>query len=124
MYSLSLKKEIDAEHLLPFAGVIEEKKHVHEYKIEVKLKGEELQEEGYLIDLKELDRILDDVLEEYEGKFLNDLKKFEGKNPTAENFSRELWKDIASALDAENVETVSVRVWEGGHASASYQGDV
>ena len=124
MYSLSLKKELDAEHLLPFAGVIEKKKHIHEYTVEVKLKGEELQKQGYLIDLKELDKILDDVLEQYEGKFLNDMERFAEKNPTAENFSREVWKDIVSDLDAKNIKTVSVRIWEGGHASGSYQGDV
>ena len=124
MYSLSMKKELRAEHLLPFADGLEEERHEHGYTVEVKLKGEELTDEGYLVDLTVLEDILDDVIGEYQGEFLNDLDGFEGRNPTVENLSRAIWEDIAPSLESENVDSMGVRVWEDENSSGSYQGDV
>jgi 6-pyruvoyltetrahydropterin/6-carboxytetrahydropterin synthase len=61
--------------------------HGHNYEMEVKVTGIPDPETGYVIDLKSLSDLINEVvLEKFDHKNLNlDIKEFKDLNPTAEN---------------------------------------
>ena len=116
-----MKKKFNAKHYLGFVDGKEGEEHEHDYELEVKLKGEELKKLGYLMDLTELEPILDSIVKKYEGKLLNDLDIFKDNKPTVENFSKIIWEEISTLIKNDNVEVLTVKIWESDIASASYQ---
>lgn len=63
--------------------------HGHNYELEVKVVGEVNEETGYVMDLKLLSDLINDlVLERFDHKNLNlDTEEFRKLNPTAENIA-------------------------------------
>jgi 6-pyruvoyltetrahydropterin/6-carboxytetrahydropterin synthase len=75
--------------------------HGHNYEVEVRLTGEPDPETGYLIDLKELSRIIKvEILDRYDHKNLNlDTEDFRNFNPTAEHIAVVIWRRLRAVLD-------------------------
>lgn len=94
--------------------------HSHYFGLEVILAGKELNEEGYLVDIVTVNENLDAIVERYEDRTLNDLPEFKDLNPSIEHFARIVGTTLNDALDAPNLETITVRIWEDDHAWASY----
>jgi 6-pyruvoyltetrahydropterin/6-carboxytetrahydropterin synthase len=63
--------------------------HGHNYELEVKIVGEINPETGYVIDMKELSKLIKrEVLNKFDHKNLNlDTEEFKNLNPTAENIA-------------------------------------
>jgi 6-pyruvoyltetrahydropterin/6-carboxytetrahydropterin synthase len=122
MYTLSLKKDFVAQHFL-FGGDWgpENQKHSHNYEVEIRLEGRSLDKHGYLVDIVDLDKSLDQVVARYKGKTLNQLPEFEGLNPSIEHFSRILCQAFLKRINAPNVSAVKVTMKENQIASASYR---
>ncbi len=77
--------------------------HGHNYELEVRLTGEPDAETGYLIDLKELSRIIKaEILDRYDHRNLNmDTEEFRTLNPTAENIAVIVWRRLRAVLAPE-----------------------
>ena len=86
--------------------------HGHNYVLEVKIIGEIDPETGYVMDIKELKEIInDEVTEKYDHKNLNlDVTDFANLNPTAENISAVIYRNIKNRLN-ENFE-LKIRLYE------------
>lgn len=121
MYKLSVQRELIAQHFLtvPNAGP-ENDWHSHHFQIDVQLSGPTLNENGYLVDIVEVEKHLDNLVGRYEDTTLNDLPEFQGLNPSVEHFARILCTSLDESLSAPNVEQLTVRVWEDDQAWASY----
>ena len=119
MYSVALRHELVAYHHLPIEGP-EASRHSHSYLVEVTFRGPELDRNGFLLDICQLERRLEAVLSTMQGRTLNELDPFEDQVPTLENLCRVLWGLLASALDARGLEDMTVTVWESERACASY----
>ncbi len=76
--------------------------HGHNYEIEVRVTGEVDPTTGYVIDMKELSRIIKEkVLIKFDHKNLNlDTEEFKHLNPTAENIARIIWELLRPELDS------------------------
>lgn len=76
--------------------------HGHNYELEVRLTGEPSSETGYLIDLKELSRLIKtEILDRYDHRNLNlDTEEFRALNPTAENIAVVVWQRLRAVLPA------------------------
>lgn len=122
MYTLSLKKDFVAHHFL-FGGDWgpENQKHSHHYEVEIRLEGRPLDRHGYLVNIVDLDKSLDQVVACYKGKTLNQLPQFEGLNPSIEHFSRLFCQAFLKCINAPNVSAVRVTMKENQIASASYR---
>lgn len=121
MYTLRVSKDFVAQHYLtvPDCGP-ENEWHSHHFELEVLLEGDTLNENGYLIDIVELEEILNDLVERYRDATLNDLPEFEGINPSIEHFSRIVCESIDDEIPTHNLDTLSVRIWENDEAWAGY----
>jgi len=124
MYELMVRRDVVAQHYLtvPNCGP-ENEWHSHHFDLEVRLKGPVLNENGYLVDITEVEAALDDVVDRYEDATLNDQPEFEGLNPSVEHFARIIATHIQNRLDLSSLEQLAVRIWEDDHAWAAYSID-
>ena len=85
MYTLSVHRFLIASHYLltPDAGP-EALPHAHHYKVEIILKGNTLDQDGYLVDICFLNRVLDQLCDQFRDSVLNGLEEFKGRKTNAE----------------------------------------
>lgn len=121
MYSISLQREFQAVHyLIGGDWGPENDPHAHDYRVVLILRGETLNEHGYLVDLLDVEDQLDRLVGTFEGHTLNDLPPFDGLNPSIEHFSRIMATQLAGKLNSANVQQVEVQLWETDQAWAAY----
>ena len=89
------------KNLAVFGKCAYENYHGHNYELVVKLTGKVNEETGYLIDLKEVSKIInEEVLEPFDHKNLNlDCLEFANKVPSAENIAQVIWHKLKSRFD-------------------------
>jgi len=121
MYELMVRRDFITQHYLtvPDAGP-ENEWHSHHFTIEVELQGEELNEYGYLVDIDDVKRSLDDIDDRYRDATLNDLEEFDGLNPSVEHFARFCSRIVLEHIDGNNIDRVTLRIWEDDEAWAAY----
>jgi 6-pyruvoyltetrahydropterin/6-carboxytetrahydropterin synthase len=76
--------------------------HGHNYHLEVKVTGEIDPETGYVIDLKQLKKYIEEeVIEPFDHRNLNlDTPEFKNLNPTAENIAVVVWNKLRKKIPA------------------------
>ncbi|MDI6852473.1 MAG: 6-carboxytetrahydropterin synthase [Deltaproteobacteria bacterium] len=122
MYTVAVKRDFVAQHFLTGGDWgPENEKHSHHYQVEVQLKGERLDEHGYLADIVDIEANLEDLVVYYRDRTLNELPEFAGLNPSIEHFARILWEGLASRIKAPTVSSMQVKIWEAEIAWAAYQ---
>ena len=120
MYELKIITQFAAAHRLEnFYGKCEAL-HGHNWKVEVLLAGERLDEAGLLMDFGQIKARTNALLEEIDHKYLNELEAFREQNPSSENLARYLFERLAAALNGEAVRVCRVNVWESDSSCASY----
>jgi 6-pyruvoyltetrahydropterin/6-carboxytetrahydropterin synthase len=122
MYKVAVKRDFIAQHFL-IGGDWgpENEKHSHHYQVEVQLEGRSLDQHGYLVDIVDIENFLESIVERFRDKTLNDLSEFEGLNPSIEHFSRILCQLVDSHVQAENIQVITIKLWENDIAWSSYQ---
>ncbi len=125
MYTVAVKRDFVAQHFLVGGDWgPENEKHSHHYQVEVQLLGERLDEHGYLVDIVDIEANLDELVDYYRDRTLNELPEFAGLNPSIEHFARILWEGLASRIKAPTLTAIRVKIWEAEIAWASYQKDL
>lgn len=121
-YTVAVQRDFVARHFLVGGDWgAENELHSHHYKVEVRLEGAELDRHGYLVDIVDIEQSMDALVVYYRDRVLNELKEFEGLNPSIEHLAR-LWCDaVSDRTRASNISAVSVRVWENDIAWAAYR---
>jgi 6-pyruvoyltetrahydropterin/6-carboxytetrahydropterin synthase len=122
MYEVTVEDTFAAGHALRNYHGKCENVHGHNYRVEVTLEGAELDANGLLIDFVELKRIMSEVLETMDHRFLNDVPPFDKLNPSAENMARHIYERVRDGLGARDaVRVAQVKLWETDTASAVYR---
>ena len=122
MYELGIKRDFIARHFLIGGDWGPENfPNSHHYVMEVQLKGNELDQHGYLVDIVDLEKHLDELVSYYKDQMLNDKPEFDGLNPSIENFSRILAASLSERIKAENIFEIKVVLWENESAWAAYE---
>jgi 6-pyruvoyltetrahydropterin/6-carboxytetrahydropterin synthase len=120
MYELKIITDFSAAHRLEnFYGKCESL-HGHNWKVEVFLLGDRLDEAGLVKDFGKVKAKAREVLAELDHKFLNELPAFRQQNPSSENLARYLFERLGSVLNGEEMRVSRVSVWESDTACASY----
>ncbi len=120
MYELTIKGHFDAAHrLVNYPGECANL-HGHTWDVEVSVCGSELDNIGILYDFKALKDDLNSILDQYDHNYVNDVPPFNVMNPTAENFAREIYNQLAAKLPS-HVAVSEVVVWESPVAKLSYR---
>ena len=121
MYTLAVRRDFIARHFL-IGGDWgpENNPNSHHYILELQLKGAELDQHGYLCDIVDVEKHLDDVVNYYKEQMLNEKPEFEGLNPSIEHFARILATTLNDRIQAPNISKMKVILWENESAWAAY----
>ena len=122
-HRLNVSQWTEKENLDYFGLCNNEYYHGHNYKIEVIVKGEINPISGYLIDLKTLQKIIDEeIISPWDHKNLNiQVIDFKHLNPTAENIAIVAYEKIKKRI-SENFE-LKIILHETERNSVEYQGE-
>ncbi|HOT45849.1 MAG TPA: 6-carboxytetrahydropterin synthase QueD [Spirochaetota bacterium] len=93
--------------------------HGHNWRVEVKVQGEVLNEIGLLMDFTDLKKLLKGVIDPLDHVMLNDIGGLRGENPSSEIIARYIYNQMKAALPA-GITMHSVTVWESENARALY----
>jgi len=122
MYSLGVRREFIARHFLIGGDWGPENyPNSHHYTLELVLEGNELDQHGYLVDIVDVEKHLDDVVSYYKEQMLNDKPEFAGLNPSIEHFAQILAKALNERIKAKNITDVKVVLWEHANAWAAFR---
>ena len=121
MYEVSIKKTFSAAHRISEIGGKCEALHGHNFRVEVSVAAESLNGEGLLIDFRILKRWTEEVLEQLDHKFLNELEYFKERNPSSEQIARYLYDRIDDRARKDKVRLSRVTVWESENSCATYR---
>jgi len=120
MYELKIITEFSAAHRLEnFYGKCEAL-HGHNWKVEVFLLGDRLDEAGLVKDFGVVKAQAREVMAELDHKYLNELPAFQQQNPSSENLARYIFQRLSAALNDNRVQVSRVSVWESDTSCASY----
>jgi 6-pyruvoyltetrahydropterin/6-carboxytetrahydropterin synthase len=121
MYELTVITQFAAAHQLKMVAKKCENLHGHNWKVEVSVCGERLNEAGVLIDFVELKRHVNAVMDRLDHRFLNEIGIFSDDfPPSSENIAQFIATEIEAMLGTTGVRVCKVRTWESDSASATY----
>jgi len=120
MYEVKIEDHFSGAHRLRnYHGKCEDL-HGHNWKVEVLVYSNSLDEGGMVLDFKTLKTSTRQVLEMLDHKYLNELPDFLETNPSSENISRYIFDRLKPLLKGQNGTLKKITVWESENACASY----
>ena len=121
MFELKVKTHFAAAHQLKMVSKKCENLHGHNWRIEVCIMGEKLNNAGVLIDFGILKAHIMDVIDKLDHRFLNEVGFFPDDNPpSSENIAMYIARKIDAAMDEPGIRVSRVTAWESEDACATY----
>ncbi len=120
MFEISIQSSFASAHRLRNYKGQCESLHGHNWKVDVSVKSQKLNDIGLAIDFKDLKEITKKILSELDHKYLNEIPPFDEINPSSENISRFLYNRIKEDIKDPSVSVSKVSVWESENSVASY----
>ena len=122
MFQVSVDETFSAGHALRGYKGKCENPHGHNYKVQIILEGPGLDSIGLLFDFTHLKRVIRQIVEGVDHKFLNDQAPFDVINPSAENLAKFFYDETARQVKTlpEGARIVRVTIWETDTTSATY----
>ena len=120
MYDLMIESQFSSAHQLRGYKGKCENLHGHNWRVQVTVSSDKLDDIGIVIDFHELKKITGEVLSSLDHSFLNEVFPFTEINPSSENIAKWIYESIKKKLDQDQCTVSSVTVWENETASATY----
>ncbi len=121
MFELRVVTGFAAAHRLTMVGEKCENLHGHNWKVEVYIQGQQLDEGGVLMDFGIIKTQVRDLMKTLDHKFLNDLDYFQnGTPPSSENIARYVAEGLTERLARPDIKVSRVTAWESDNAAATY----
>ena len=118
MYETGTALQVRAFHVMPGMPPPEGERHSHDYRLDVVVRRDDLDERGMVVDLDLLDRALGSAAARVDGQDLD--KIVDAGIVTVEVFARWLHDQLAAALGGMPGATLAVRIWESPVAFGGY----
>ncbi|NIQ40007.1 MAG: 6-carboxytetrahydropterin synthase QueD [Proteobacteria bacterium] len=120
MYEIKIEDHFAGAHLLRNYHGRCENLHGHNWKIEVLVVSNSLNEGGMVLDFKILKESTQKVLKTLDHKHLNELPDFCEVNPSSENIARYVFDRLKPMVEEHKVILKKVTAWESENSCASY----
>ena len=117
MYEVIVEQTFAAAHALRNYHGNCEKTHGHNFRVEITVVGNAVDQAGMLVDFLDLKRHMDKVVMRLDHTFLNEIEPFTTVSPSAENIAKHLYEEMGKLTPVARV-----RVWETNEMSAVYHG--
>jgi len=123
MYEVRVEAGFAAGHYLRNYRGKRENPHGQNYKVQVTLRGTELDAAGLLLDFKLLKQVMRPVIDRLDHQMMNDIEPFTTLNPSAENLARYFFDQTNAQLDEMTAGRVHVKdctIFETDTTTATY----
>jgi len=120
VYDLMIESQFSSAHQLRGYQGKCENMHGHNWRVQVTVSSDKLDDIGIVIDFHELKKITGEVISSLDHSFLNEVFPFTEINPSSENIAKWIYETIKKKLDQDKCNVSSVTVWENETASATY----
>ncbi|MFH1622680.1 MAG: 6-carboxytetrahydropterin synthase QueD [Candidatus Omnitrophota bacterium] len=118
MFEVYVKSNFSAAHRLRgYKGKCEDL-HGHNWKVEVFIENENLDDIGMVADFKKIKMVLSKILEQLDHTYINNLSYFKKVNPTSENIAKYIFKQLEAK--SKSLKLKKVTVWESETSAASF----
>ena len=94
--------------------------HGHNFVVEARITGDQLDNLGILVDFKDVKASLTSIIDVLDHQLLNDLPPFRETNPSSENIAKYFYDQLARQLPA-HVRLVEIRIQETPSYAATYR---
>jgi 6-pyruvoyltetrahydropterin/6-carboxytetrahydropterin synthase len=122
-FKMKIVTDFAAAHLLRGYPGPCSRLHGHNWKVEVEVTATRLDEIGMGMDFRDIKAATKAVIDQMDHRHLNELPPFDEINPTAENISAYIYRQLATKLNDERVSVHAVTLWETERACVSYTED-
>ncbi len=123
MYELMVEERFSAAHQLRGYKGKCENMHGHNFKVQVFVSADMLNNIDLAIDFHDLKDILKEALSGLDHAFLNDVFPFTEINPSSENIAKWVYDNVKKKVNEDHIAVSAVTVWESDTASATYYED-
>ncbi len=121
MFELKILTHFSAAHQLKMVGEKCENLHGHNWNIEVRVTGSELDRAGVLMDFGELKKHVAEIMATVDHQFLNDLDVFNDEfPPSSENIAIYISNRLREKIIRPDVRVSRVSAWESANSCATY----
>lgn len=119
-YELKVITEFASAHTLrDYPGACS-RMHGHNWKVELEAVATRLDDVGMGIDFKAMKKAANEVGDELDHRYLNDLEPFKSINPTAENIAAYMFRQISDRLNSDTIKVTALTLWETERACVRY----
>jgi 6-pyruvoyltetrahydropterin/6-carboxytetrahydropterin synthase len=120
MFELMIETHFSSAHQLRGYKGKCERVHGHNWKVQVYVLAERLNEIDITIDFHDLKKMTEEIVGQLDHSFLNDIFPFTEKNPSSENIAKWIYDSLRKRIDNDDISLSAVTVWESETASATY----
>lgn len=108
-----------AHHLQDYQGACQNL-HGHNWKVGVSILCKDTDAIGLTIDYKVVKEYINEIMDRLDHQYLNNLAVFKGINPTSENISKYIYKELEKKIEQKGCKIAEVEVWESDNTSMMY----
>ncbi|MBN2468277.1 MAG: 6-carboxytetrahydropterin synthase QueD [Deltaproteobacteria bacterium] len=120
MYTVVVHSTFSSAHKLRgYHGDCEEL-HGHNWKVVVEVAGASLDNLGMVMDFRVLKKRIHAVTQKLDHAYLNDIPPFDTLNPSSENISSYIFRELKKTINDDRIRLSKVTVWESDNAAAVY----
>lgn len=123
MYELTIETSFSAAHQLRGYKGRCEKLHGHNWKVNIHVVSDKLNDLGMVMDFHEIKKLANETISSLDHSFLNDLFPFTEVNPSSENVAKWIFDSLKKKINSGPARLSAVTVWESENASATYYED-
>jgi 6-pyruvoyltetrahydropterin/6-carboxytetrahydropterin synthase len=120
-YEVGLQRSVRALHVMPGLPGPEGQLHHHDYRIEIVVNRERLDERAMVCDLDVLEEAITELTGRIEGRNLEEIRPADADAVTVEVFARWVHGTLSPAIAGAGGATLAVRVWETPVAFGGYR---
>ncbi len=119
-YQLKVVTDFASAHTLrDYPGACS-RMHGHNWKVELEVAATQLDNVGMGVDFKVMKQAANEVGDELDHRYLNDLEPFKEINPTAENIAAYMYKEISARINSDSIKVTALTLWETERACVRY----
>jgi 6-pyruvoyltetrahydropterin/6-carboxytetrahydropterin synthase len=119
LYEVYVAAQFEAAHRLVGDFGPATRTHGHTYRIEVILRGENLQDDATLYDVGLLRTAVEDLAALLHYRDLDEIPNLSETNTTAEAVAHFCWERLAPPLRGQDLDSLVVRIWESPQVYAA-----
>ncbi len=120
-YEVGLSRSVRAFHIMPGQPGPEGQLHDHDYRIEVVVSRDRLDERAMVVDLDVLEAAMTELTGRIDGRNLEEIRPAAAEAVTVEVFARWVHDTLSPAVAAGGGDSLAVRVWETPAAFGGYR---